>query len=231
MMRGCVALPSGVEGLYDLAVRPVMRICGMVDRGEAVWTSLPPAAQEEIEEALKMLAEAGAQGHVGANNDLGFVLRAVHRDVAGAEVAFRAAIAVDPRHAQAHYNLGLLLDSDLKDAHGAEAAFRAAIAADPKHVEALISVGGLVIKERNDLDGAEAAFRAAIAVDPGHSLARNSIANLLLTRATEIDNAGSDPAAAAALYEEAAVHFTRAFTKRVMTGRAADLRRALSCSF
>ena len=92
-------LPSGAEGLYDLAIRPVMRIQRMVDRGERAWGSLPAAEAEEIEEAIAMLREAGAQGHARANGVLGFLLEHVRKDADGAEQAYRAAIEADPGYA------------------------------------------------------------------------------------------------------------------------------------
>ena len=103
-------LPPGVEGLYELAMRSVMRIEGMVTRGEMAWASLPTAEQEEIDEAVAMLREAGAQGHAGANYLYGCLLRDVRKDIDGAEAAWRAAIAANPGHADAHCALGVLLE-------------------------------------------------------------------------------------------------------------------------
>ena len=136
-------LPPGVEGLYELASRAVMRIQGMVQRGEASWASLPAAEREEIEEAIAMLTEAGAQGHAQANHTLGFLLENVRQDVDGAEAAYRAAIAADPGYANAHYNLGVLLKNERNDVDGAEAAYRAAIAADPGYALAHSNLGAL----------------------------------------------------------------------------------------
>ena len=99
-------LPAGAEGLYELAVRPVIRIEGMVERGERAWGSLPAAEAEEIEEAIAMLREAGAQGHAAANVSLGFLLEHVRKDVDGAEQAYRAAIKADPSNIDYHFNLG-----------------------------------------------------------------------------------------------------------------------------
>ena len=55
-------LPPGLDGLQDVAWRAHVRIEDMVDRGEASWMSMPAAAQEEVDEAVAMLAEAAAQG-------------------------------------------------------------------------------------------------------------------------------------------------------------------------
>ena len=115
-------LPAGAEGLFELAVRPVMRIQRMVKRGERAWGSLPAAEAEEIEEAIAMLREAGARGHAAANINLGLLLKKERKDVDGAEQAYRAAIEADPGYAAAHHNLALLLEDERQDMDGAEQA-------------------------------------------------------------------------------------------------------------
>ena len=145
-------LPPGVEGLYELAMRSVMRIQGMVTRGEMAWASLPTAEQEEIDEAVAMLREAGAQGHAGANLSLGILLQNERKDIDGAEAAYRAAIAADPGHALAHCNLGVLLENERKDIDGAEAAYRAAIAADPGDADAHCTLGTLLVQRAQQIE-------------------------------------------------------------------------------
>ena len=166
-------LPPGVDGLYELAWRACMRIQGMVDRAEASWASLPAAEREEIEEAIAMLTEAGAQGHAQANYTLCFLLEKVRHDVDGAIVAYRAAVAADPGHAVAHCNLGFLLKTERQDIDGAEVAYRAAIEVDPGYAAAHKHLGLLLQFERQDADGAEAAYRARSG-DRGGSGARQS---------------------------------------------------------
>ena len=95
-------LPPGLDGLFDLAYRATVRVQGKQDRGELSLASLPPAEQEEIAEAISMLTEAVAQGHVLAQCLLGNLLKDVRGDVDGAEAAYRAAIKVDPKLAGAH---------------------------------------------------------------------------------------------------------------------------------
>ena len=68
-------LPPGVDGLYELAWRAHTRIEGMVARGEARWTSLAAAEQEEVDEAEAMYTEAAAQGHGGAYYHLALLLQ------------------------------------------------------------------------------------------------------------------------------------------------------------
>ena len=71
-------LPPGVEGLFDLATRAYRRVGGRVRRGEAVWESLEGESAEEMEEAVAMLVEAVAQGHVGAMGLLAEVYEGGH---------------------------------------------------------------------------------------------------------------------------------------------------------
>ena len=71
-------LPPGVEGLFDLATRAYRRVGGRVRRGEAVWEALEGESAEEMEEAVAMLTEAVAQGHVGAMGLLAEVYEGGH---------------------------------------------------------------------------------------------------------------------------------------------------------
>ena len=69
---GCVELPPGLDGLYELAYRSAVQIEGMVDRGEISWASLSGAAErEEMEEVVVMMTEAAAQGRMMAQVVLG----------------------------------------------------------------------------------------------------------------------------------------------------------------
>ena len=75
----------------------------------------------------------------------GYAMAALqHKDIDGAEAAYREAIAADPGHAKAHTNLGLVLQNVRQDSDGAEAAYRAAIAADPGHTLAHYTLGHLL---------------------------------------------------------------------------------------
>jgi ankyrin repeat protein len=71
-------LPPGVEGLFDLAMRAYRRMAGRVRRGEAVWGALEGESVEEMEEAVAMLVEAVAQGHVGSMGLLAEVYEGGH---------------------------------------------------------------------------------------------------------------------------------------------------------
>ena len=60
------SLPPGLDGLYDLGYRAYWRVRGKVDRGEVSWESLPASEQEEMDDAVAVLTEAAAQGHMDA---------------------------------------------------------------------------------------------------------------------------------------------------------------------
>ena len=60
------SLPPGLDGLYDLGYRAYRKVKGKVDRGEVSWTSLPASEQEEMDDAVAVLTEAAAQGHMMA---------------------------------------------------------------------------------------------------------------------------------------------------------------------
>jgi Tfp pilus assembly protein PilF len=123
-----------------------------------------------------------------ANAHMGDVLR-LRGDMAGAEAAYRAAIAAGPQHAKAHSNLGVIL-SGRGDKAGAEAAYRASIAADPQCADAHFNLG-ILLKQRGDLAGEEAAYRAAIAAYPQHTKAHFNLGILLKRRG---DLAGAEAA-------------------------------------
>ena len=75
------------------------------------WGSLPSVEAEEIEEAIAMLREAGAQGPACSNFSvgIGILLEHTRKDVDGAEQAFRAAIEAYPNDMKPRKSLGLTL--------------------------------------------------------------------------------------------------------------------------
>ena len=88
-----------------------MRVKGKVDRGEVSWESLPASEQEEMDDAVAVLTEAAAQGHMDAQACLGNIYgfgRGVAKDDGRAFSLYRMAA----RHgnaisgnAEAYYNL------------------------------------------------------------------------------------------------------------------------------
>ena len=121
------SLPPELDGLYDLGYRALERMNGKVGRGEMSWTSLPASEREEMDDAVAVLTEAAAQGHMMAQAYLGNIYgfgfgvaqddaRAVHwfeaavaQGLAGAMVALAQMLeqgrgtAADPQRAQALY--------------------------------------------------------------------------------------------------------------------------------
>ena len=67
------SLPPGLDGLYKLGSRAYLRVRGRVDRGEMSWTSLPASEQEAMDDAVAVLTEAAAQGHMDAQMNLGHI--------------------------------------------------------------------------------------------------------------------------------------------------------------
>ena len=135
-------------------------------KGQPGGAALPAAVQGLVGKAAALCREALAidPADVHAHYLLGYAL-GEGGDKAGAEAAYRAAIAADySQQGHAHHNLGILLDGR-GDKAGAEAAYRAAIAADPQLAQPHYNLG-LLLKKRGDKAGAEAAYRAAIAADP-----------------------------------------------------------------
>ena len=102
-------LPPGVDGLYELAARTILRIEGMVTRGQFKWDTLPATEREEIDEAAAMLTETVAQGRKSASYLLGFLYRYVEKDLTAAEAAYRTAIAANPLNSKAVSELGMML--------------------------------------------------------------------------------------------------------------------------
>ena len=199
-------LPPGLDGLHDLAFRAYKRVRGMVDRGEVTWVSLPPSEQEEMDEAVAMLTEAGDQGHVLAMVSLGFLLDNMREDVDSAEATYRAAIAADPRCAPAQLSLGWLLDRKRKDVDGAEAAYRAALAADPGYADAHFLLGNLLMAAHGDVYGAKVEYSAELANHPSNALAR---ASLMFVDALLAEHRGEELAAVADMYDKAAGALTK----------------------
>ena len=56
--------------MWELSQRAYWKINAMVKRGQVSWRSLPKELQEEMDEAVAMLSELAAQGHMLAQADL-----------------------------------------------------------------------------------------------------------------------------------------------------------------
>ena len=103
------SLPPGLDGLYDLGYRAYLKVRGRVDRGEVSWESLPASEQEEMDDAVAVLTEAAAQGHMMAQVYLGEIYYygwGVAQDYAR---AFKfSSMAAQQGDAGAQYNLGIM---------------------------------------------------------------------------------------------------------------------------
>jgi tetratricopeptide (TPR) repeat protein len=98
-------------------------------------------------------------------------------DAAGAESAFRAAVARDPDISAAHVNLGLLLT---RRAAWAEAGqhYRIALALAPHQVHAYLHYGALLAAQRRFAE-AQTVYRHALAIDPQSPGALSNLGVLL----------------------------------------------------
>src|SRR5262249_35495313 len=124
---------------------------------------------------------------------LGALLSNEKRDYAGAVVAFRRAIALDPKYATAHVNLGITLHK-MGQTDAAIAEYREAIRLDPNNFVANINLRTYLSDVPGDYDGAIASFGRAITHSPNNGMAH---VNLGIT----LERAGQYAAAEAAFRE------------------------------
>jgi predicted O-linked N-acetylglucosamine transferase (SPINDLY family) len=121
---------------------------------------------------------AGAPDHVDGWNLLGEALKA--DDPAGAEDAWRAAVAARPGAPEAHFHLGNLA-RERGALAVAVAEYEAALAADPDN-PAVINNLGLAHEALGDKDAAEACYRRVLARDAFNTDALANLANVLFAR-------------------------------------------------
>jgi len=112
-------------------------------------------------------------------NDLGLLLQYDLDYPNEAEVAYRKAIALDPKAALPWSNLGLLLARHLGRDDEAEAAYRQAIALDPKDALPWNNLGDLLQHRPGRYDEAEAVYQHARQLDPNHPYPAANHARLL----------------------------------------------------
>ena len=94
-------------------------------------------------------------------------------DFPGAEAAFRAAIAIDHRHAELHSNLGAALEPQGK-LDEATACYRQALALNPSQASPHYNLGN-VLRRQHALGDAIACYERAIALKPGYFEAFNNL--------------------------------------------------------
>jgi predicted O-linked N-acetylglucosamine transferase (SPINDLY family) len=139
------------------------------------------AALEATEAALARFADQG-----GFHASRGRILLDLHRS-AEAEAAFRAALALDPAHAEAASNLGTLVE---QQGHLAEALalYQTATRGRPELADAWFNLGN-AFEKRGDLAGARAALDRCVALRPQSA---RTLAALIAVRRKLCDWPGLD---------------------------------------
>lgn len=125
------------------------------------YAAAPKHLDRAIEVQRALVAQRPADS--GAANDLGSLL-VLADDVAGAEAAYRSAIAVDGENAAAHFNLGLLLQK-AGDRRAALKEFKRALEIQPRHAWAQYQIG-TVYHQQGHESAARKAYAKALAIDP-----------------------------------------------------------------
>ena len=141
------------------------------------------------------------------NQCLSIILLSAKRSYDTAEDDYRAALRENSSFEWAHNALGLVFMNVRRDYNDAERSFRKAIELDPNYAWAHNNLGLLLLEVRQDLPAAEASLRKALDIDPKHGEAHCNLATLLNQRAETLEEQGTDVAAAAALFMEAAEHW------------------------
>ena len=91
-------------------------------------------------------------------------------------MAYRQAIALNPKDADTYYNLGIALDNQKKYVE-AEVAYRQAIALNPKDADTYYSLGIALFDQKKYIE-AEDAYRQAIVLNPKYAAAYNNLGYL-----------------------------------------------------
>lgn len=114
-------------------------------------------------------------------------------DRVAAETAMRAALAIDPNHADTNANLGCLLQDG--DPAAAAACYKRALETNPDHLVALNNLGSLKLA-RGDVSGARDLYRRAVERAPDDPLSLRNLGKAL--------RHGGDVTAALPFFEKAA---------------------------
>ncbi len=130
----------------------------------------------EAERRLEAIVQA-TPNDVRARLDLGLA-REMQDDAAGAEEAYRGAIAVDATFAEAWNNLGAML-RDLGRTDDGIAALREAVRLRPGFASAQLNLG-LALEDSGDDEGAAAAYRTVMRLSRRDPTSRTSLGLLLL---------------------------------------------------
>ena len=102
-------LPPGPEKVFEEATRCFMVVFKRVERGEASWSALPPAMQQDVDADVSGWQTAATSGDVGAQYNLGQLFdsgQGVVQDYA--EAAKWYTMAAEDGFADAQHKLGIL---------------------------------------------------------------------------------------------------------------------------
>ncbi|HVN34415.1 MAG TPA: tetratricopeptide repeat protein, partial [Casimicrobiaceae bacterium] len=160
LRRALVAEPENSE-----LVRECARVAWLMGDAER--------AQADCRAALDR-----APNDASAWNLLGEILRTA--DTAGAESAWRRALAVDPGNGEARFHLGNLY-RERGDPRGARDEYERALGAAPGHPGILNNLG-LALEASGERDRAESCYEQVLAADPRHADALGNLASSLFER-------------------------------------------------
>lgn len=125
------------------------------------YAAAPKNLERAISAQQKLIAQRPADS--GLENDLGSLL-VLGGDFAGAEAAYRRALAIDGENAAAHYNLGLLLQKQ-GERRKALAEYKRVVEIAPRHAWAHYQMGTIYDAQGRD-SAARKAYAKALAYDP-----------------------------------------------------------------
>jgi tetratricopeptide (TPR) repeat protein len=148
-----------------------------------VWIRMAIALKEQkrLEDAEMALRKAIdiEPNHIGALNELGFLLAVELQRYDEAEQAFRKAIDIDAEYVLSWNNLGNLLRLCLQRYAEAEEAYKKAIKIDPNNAWSWNGLGHLLGDNLQRYAEAEEAYKKAIEIDPNDAWAWNGFGHLL----------------------------------------------------
>jgi tetratricopeptide (TPR) repeat protein len=134
----------------------------------------------KAKQALEQACLLGETAHTWFER--GSLLTKIENDYAGAELAYRTAIELEPEFAWPWNNLGRLLADKLERHDEAEGAYRKAIELDPLFALLWVNLGAFLTINLNRHDEAELAYRKAIELDPAYALPHFNLALLFTKR-------------------------------------------------
>jgi Flp pilus assembly protein TadD len=129
-----------------------------------------------------------------AKSYLGYVLHMRLARYTEAEMAYRAALQIDPKLMWAWNNLGNVLSDNFGKFIEAEQAYRTALEIDPKHANVWANLGRVLAWNLGEYAAAEQAYRTALELEPNNADGWNGLGNLLadyLGRTDEAERAYS----------------------------------------